>query len=231
MARNIFAEGMNAFDQAYDRTQAIGDQVQRRRAGAKLATGDRQGAAATFAERGMIDEARQMQRDDLMMQDREAAMAADEQQAQFAAAKERADVLTKVAGGLKTVPAGQRMQALAQVYPLFQKIGLDTAIFDQLSEDQLTDQALDLFTGEVRQQVEQFTLSPGAKRFDTTGKLIAEAPFAPEKPISVREGTTLLDPNTRQPIYSKPKTYAPQRPSGSSSAGLPPPPAGWTPAR
>lgn len=42
-----------------------------------------------------------------------------------------------------------------------------------------------------------FTLSPGSKRFDRDGKMVAEAPFAP-RPVSVGEGETVIeyDPNT-----------------------------------
>lgn len=43
-----------------------------------------------------------------------------------------------------------------------------------------------------------FTLSPGARRFDKDGNIIAEAPFAP-RPISVGQGETIIEynPNTR----------------------------------
>lgn len=42
-----------------------------------------------------------------------------------------------------------------------------------------------------------FTLSPGARRFDKDGNIIAEAPFAP-RPISVGQGETIIEynPNT-----------------------------------
>ncbi|WP_343518090.1 transglycosylase SLT domain-containing protein [Sphingomonas sp.] len=42
-----------------------------------------------------------------------------------------------------------------------------------------------------------FTLSPGSRRFDADGKLIATAPFAP-RPVSVGEGETVIeyDPNS-----------------------------------
>lgn len=134
-------------------------------AGQKLATGDRKGAMADLGSVGMVDDVRSLQ--------------ADQDEADNRVKLERAKLLIQVAGGLEGVPEGQRKQALAQSYPLFQAAQIDTALFDGLTEDQLTTPSLRLFAGNVAKEVEQFTLSPGSKRYDANGRLVAEAPFAP----------------------------------------------------
>lgn len=214
MPRNYFQDpfetGSRAFDNAFDRTQAIGDQVTTNKAGRQLAGGDRRGAAATFAGGGMIDPSRRMTADQQALDDRDAEGAEQEQQAEAAAVKQRAEILTGVAKKLQSVPPGQRLATLQKANPLFEMAGMDLTMFEQLTEEQLTDEALQVFTGEVAKSLEEYTLAPGAKRFRGT-EVMAENPVQ-ERPIAVGQGTTLLDPKTRKPIYTAPKTYAPARP-------------------
>lgn len=189
MARNYFADpfstGQDAFDGAYDRTQAMTNQVRRVSAGRALAAGDRQAAMSEFGNAGMTDEVRQIQQDQVDDDDRAAKQAAEAQEQDTAQAKQRADLLIKVAGALKSVPAGQRKSALGQVYPIFQQAGIDTGVFDGLSEDQLSDQSLDLFTGEVESQV---------KLFNTANGVVAVDPAAAQRG----------DPNAARLIYEDP---------------------------
>jgi hypothetical protein len=51
--------------------------------------------------------------------------------------------------------------------------------FDAATVMPIVDQVLAVAAGQPVAQGEQFTLSPGSKRFDATGKVVAEAPFAP----------------------------------------------------
>lgn len=220
MARNYFADpfstGQDAFDGAYDRTQAMTNQVRRVRAGRALAAGDRQAAMSEFGNAGMTDEVRQIQQDQVDDDDRAAKQAAEAQEQDTAQAKERADLLIKVAGALKSVPAGQRKSALGQVYPIFQQAGIDTGVFDGLTEDQLSDQSLDLFTGEVEKQKLQI-VNRGGGGYDVvdmaSGGVVRSVEPDPRLQI-VGDGATALDPRTRQPVYTNPKNFAPPRTSG-----------------
>lgn len=223
MAVNIFGLGMQAFDQGYDRTQAIRDQVTRRKAGQRLAVGDRTGASQAFASEGMIPEARQMQADQFAVEDRQAGQAKEQQ----AEAAKRAELLIGAAGALKRLPPEQRRSALS--HPIFQMAGLSQDQLAGLTDEDLSDQSLDMFVGEVEKAAQQFTLGPGMKRFDEKGNLIAEAPFAPQY-RTVSEGGTLVEvapDGTSRPIMSKPKTYAPARSGGGRSSSVPKPPAGF----
>ncbi|WP_433897128.1 hypothetical protein [Stenotrophomonas geniculata] len=51
--------------------------------------------------------------------------------------------------------------------------------FDAATVMPIVDQVLAVAAGQPTAQGEQFTLSPGSKRFDATGKVLAEVPFAP----------------------------------------------------
>lgn len=150
---NIFAQGMGAFDDAYERTGKVYSDIARRNAGAALAGGDRAGAAEALGGDGDVDAVRSLQGDQEIVDQREfqnqRLADADEQDTRDRNAK----ILKEVAQGLKTVPAGQRKAALTSVYPLFQQSGIDTSNFDPLTEEQLTDQQLDVFTGEVDKHV------------------------------------------------------------------------------
>lgn len=233
MVQNIFRQGMDAFDAGYDRMQGITDQRARRRAGSALAAGDRRAAMDELGGAGMIEGVRALENDQLA-EDAAAGDAALQQQRIAASqAAERAKVLTRVAQGLKTVPAGQRKAALAQVYPLFQQMEVDTSAFDQLTEDQLTDQALDLFTGEVEKQLQ--IVNRGGGGYDvvdtSTGDVVRSVEPDPRLQV-VGQGAVAIDPRTREPVYRNPKTFAPKSGgTGGGGAGLPPPPAGWTPVR
>jgi hypothetical protein len=231
MARNYFNRGdamdvIGAGQAGWDDTDARINGIMERRssvqAGRQLATGDRAGAAATFARGGYIQPARALAGDQREEEDRQTERSAAQQKASAAQVAERVRILTGVANHLLTVPEGQRVARLKEAYPLFQMAGLDTAMFDGLTEDQLTNGAIQSFTGEVQKQAEQYTLAPGARRFDVGGKLIAENPTA-EKPTIVPQGATVLGAD-RKPVFTNPKTFAPRRPAsgGGGASGLPP---------
>lgn len=88
MARNLFADpfetSQDNFDRGYVRQQAFHERAATNKAGRALASGDRAGAHATFANAGMIDPARTMEADQLKVdavgyqQDRDAKADKDE---------------------------------------------------------------------------------------------------------------------------------------------------------
>src|SRR5688500_2048224 len=78
--------------------------------------------------------------------------------------------------------------------------------------------------GAGSQQAEQFTLGPGSKRFDPSGKVIAEVPFAPANAnlVTVPDGQggavqMIYDPRTRQ--LSEPQYPGQGQPAAAAPAG------------
>lgn len=225
---NIFAQGMGAFDDAYARTQDVRNQVTRRRAGQALAGGDRAGAAATFAGEGMIPEARQMQADQAQVENqqyqRDRQEANDQRQLsedERAAAERSISTLKQLAQGLKGIPAGQRAQALQRALPVFQKLGMDPAPYAALTEDQLSDQNLDLYAGEIEKQWQALNLGNGGLgRFNnrTGATEIVREPDPP--PVIVGNGAMAIDRDTGKTIARNAKTFAPPRSGGGGGGGL-----------
>jgi hypothetical protein len=238
MARNYFADpmqtGEEAFDRAFDRQQGITNRITTTRAGRQLAGGDRAGAGRTFAGAGMINEARVLEGDQVaadtrMRQDREreaAGMKArDAEEAQAKAAQ--AEAMVAILGRLANVPAGQRKATFDRAMPILQNVGFTPDVLGQfgaMTEDDFTDEALQMATGEAAKAAEEYTLAPGARRYQGD-KMIAENPA---RPIVMGGGASAFDPATGEVVARNPKTFAPPRPGGG--AGLPPPPSGWRPA-
>lgn len=117
-----------------------------------------------------------------------------------------------------SVPEGERVAALRNAVPMLARLGLDPNELSTTTEDELSNESLSLLIGNIEKAAEEYTLAPGAKRYRGS-EVIADNPAAPERPISVPQGTTLLDPETRKPIYTAPKTYAPPRASGGGRGG------------
>lgn len=221
MAANIFATGMDAFDRSYDRGQSMQQDRAKMQAGRSLASGDRQGAMQAFGSAGLTDDVRQVQGDQMRV---DLIAKQDEQQdydRKHGEAKQRADVLVRVAQGLKSVPAGQRKAALAGIAPVFGKVGVDPSMFNDLTEEQLDDAALDMFSGEVEKQFQAVNLGGGGfGTFDgRTGKFqtLREPTI---RPVIMGNGASALDPETGEVIARNPKTFAPPRASSGGGGGL-----------
>lgn len=152
MAVNIFAQGMDAFDQSWDRTQGFHDKATARKAGRALAGGDRAGAMQAYGNAGQVDAVRTLQRDQVQAEDRASAQALQQRQQQQAEGAKRAEILMGAAGALKQLPLQQRRQALS--HPIFQAAGLPPEELAKLTDDDLSDTALDMFVGEVKKQLE-----------------------------------------------------------------------------
>jgi hypothetical protein len=233
MPRNYFQDpletGQNAFDQAYDRQQAVTDRITTSRAGRQLAGGDRSGAASTFARGGMIGPARQMQADQQSADNREAEMAAGEQEVAQKMAAQRVKALKMIADGLKPVPVGQRSQALQQALPVLESIGVEPGPFAGLTEDQLSDANLAMFGAELDKQYQQiFQNETGIYGARPDGKVDTLQEFSP-KPTIVPQGSVAVGRDGR-PMFTNPKTFAPARGGGrrrsSGGGGIPPLPPG-----
>jgi hypothetical protein len=198
MAINLFStsgildRGNEAFKQGYDQMGAMRTDRTNMQAGKAYAGGDRQGAARMLAQGGNIDGARTLENDIQGDEQRAYQMQrqsmADERQAgqdEMAATQRRVEVMTRIAQGLKGVPPGQRVGALQRAMPVFQQVGIDPAMFGSLTEDQLSDEQLDMFSGEVSKSMEEYTLSPGAQRW-RGDQMIADNPRERTAPAGMK---------------------------------------------
>lgn len=161
---------LNAYQQAESSVLDGTDRFMRDRAnyraGQAMTRGDRKAAAAEYYGAGMLPEGSGVEAYDRNLaavdEDRAAARQAADTKRQNELIKERASLLSQVAQGLKTVPTGQRKQQLDAISPIFQKVGLDTSMFSQLTENDLSDASLDTFTGAVAREVEFIKGSDGS---------------------------------------------------------------------
>lgn len=217
MPQNIFAQGMDAFKDGYATQQTMRQDRARTQAGRALAAGDRSGAATAFGEGGLTDDVRRVQSDQTAADETTYQHGQDAQKQTDTDQAKRAAFLKDISKGLKGVPAGQRKAALDQVLPHFQQLGLDPEQFAGLTEDQLTDQNLDIFSGEIDKHQLVNMGSGGVGDYDPRSGDFREL-RAPDKPIILGNGATALDPVTHQPIYTNPKTFAPPRPRAPGKA-------------
>jgi len=214
MATNIFAQGMDAFDRSWDRTQGFHDRATARKAGRALAGGDRAGAMQALGDAGQIDGVRTLQGD----QRREDDRAAEQAQGERAEQMRRAELLIGVAGELKNVPPGQRKAALQ--HPIFQMAGLTPEQLSGLTEEDLSDQALDMFAGEVKKQVQVLNLgNGGVATVDPASGEFRVLREPDPRPVIIGNGGVAIDPETGQVVGRNPKTFAPPRPSGGGGSG------------
>lgn len=235
MARNYFSRSdamdvINAGEQGWNDTQDVFDRVTARQAGSRYAAGDKAGAAGILAKAGMIDDARNINKDITDEEDR-AREIADEQKRMeregiarsFASMKQLASALAQIPLG--TTPeeraAGlqKRHAFLQQAIPMAEKeVGAPLDDFRKLTPDQLDDANIVAFGGELEKQFQQIL------RDTNTGEIIGVSPRGETttirkgtpKPIVLKQGDRLMlgDPGGgyREGGYN-PKTFAPARPS------------------
>jgi hypothetical protein len=171
---NIFQTGMNAMDQSYARQQGYGQDRALLRAGQTLNTQGPAAAAGVLNDAGMIDQGRVLQHDAQAQQERAKAQQAAEME-------KKAAGLIHIATGLKGVPPGQRHATLMSQAPMLQQLGIDPQPFAALTEDQLTNANLDLFSGHVTEAVKGVVMNKGDQLRDpVSGNLIADNPADPK---------------------------------------------------
>ena len=232
-AMDIINAGQQGWEDADNRFKSTMATFATAKAGRQYADGDRRGAARTFAGSGMIDEARllegdQVAADNRMRQDREReAAGVKARDAEEAAAKAaQAEAMVAILGRLAKVPPGQRKATFDRAMPILQNVGFTPDVLGQfgaMTEDDFTDEALQMATGEAAKAAEEYTLAPGARRYQGD-RMIAENPA---RPIVMGGGASAFDPATGEVVARNPKTFAPPRAGGG--AGLPPPPGRWRP--
>lgn len=230
MAVNIFNATMDvlgnnqrAYDTAYNRTDKAFKQQAARKAGMALASGDRQGAMQAMGGEGAIDDVRLMQAD----QNREDQQAySNKRQEGLDAEKRNAglrDALKDAFVHVATLPTPQeRRQAMK--HSIWQMAGISPEAVDALPESDFGDEGVAQFGKSLNLQI----VNRGGGGYDvvdlSTGQVVRSVqPDA--KLMSVAGGNTVLDQQTRKPVFTAPKSYAPPRapaagaPSGAPAAG------------
>jgi hypothetical protein len=155
--------------------------------GTALGAGDYRGAAAAYGRAGMTDEAAGALK--LGMTQDELKTKTD-----LAAAKQKSEVLVRIAQGLQDVPEGQRKAALQSAYPLLQAAQIDTAPFDQATEDQLSTPALQAFAGQVESHFQAINRGGGGydiidRRTGNVSRSVDPQVKGPNAPAGFRWGT------------------------------------------
>lgn len=229
MAANIFQQGMDAFNQSYDRTEGFRQKRAAVQAGRALASGDRQGAMQAYGDAGRGDAVRTIQDDQMHAEDRQA----QQQQAEQA---RRANTLKQAAVALRNVPPEQRAATYAQsVAPSLKALGIEDSVLQQIP-DHLDDASLDTFVGEVDKHLQMVNLGGGGVgSYDNrTGdfKTLREPTQKAPAGFRVNEAGDLeVDPSyvAGRAAIAK-ATRAPPRPRGAgraASAAIPTPPSGF----
>lgn len=213
---SIFQNALAARQQGYDQVADFRTDQARMRAGNALAMGRPQEAANALYRGGELDAGEIVLQRDEGRQGRQQArqMAVQEQEAAQAkeAAQMRGMALVRAAQALRAVPVGQRAQTLqTRVAPMLGRLGMDTSAFQGLTEDDLSDQGLDLFAGQVQREIEFMNLGQGygVAADKGTGEVVAE--YRAPRIESVSPGETLVEIG------------------GGSSGGMPSPPASGNP--
>lgn len=192
MAMNILNNALNAREAGFQEMETVRDRIARNRAGRALASGDYTGAKAEAYGAGALDIGSGIQELENTQQDRELSLEADRTKQHNAQQKRMAETLAQLSTGLLEVPAGKRKETLDKIAPYLAQIGADPSVFQGLTEEQLTDENLRLFGGQMEEAAKGVVMAPGSQLRDPkTGKLLAETPFAPSYQ-KVSEGETLL---------------------------------------
>lgn len=235
MGVNIFNATMDTldnnqrtYDASYNRTDKAFKDVAARRAGTALAAGDRQGAMQAMGGEGELDAVRQMQLDQgredqqAYQNQRQSGLDADKKRTELGAA------LQEAFQHVAELPTAQERRE-AMKHPVWQAAGITPEAVDALPESDFGDEGVAQFGKSLNLQI----VNRGGGGYDvvdlSTGQVVRSVqPDA--KLMSVAGGNTVLDQQTRKPVFTAPKVAAPARPGGGGNGGgLPPPPAGWKP--
>ena len=213
--------GMEAFDASAARQKDFRQDRARITAGRSLATGDRAGAATALGGAGMVDDVRQLQSDQRGIDDTAYQHSQDAQRRTDDQAAQRGKALVAISQGLKRVPVGQRLAALQKALPVFQGLGIDASQFANLTEQQLDDGSLDMFSGEVSKQIGVNLGGGGYGTYDPYTGTLKTLREPDPKLVSMGNGAALYDPDAGEVVARNPKTFAPPRPraGGGSDNG------------
>lgn len=145
----------NQFSEGYAQGQGMAQDFATQRAGNALAQGNYGGAAKALYGSGQLQDGNTVQG---WGEDRQDAQA----KAQKAQAAEKLTFLKDAASNLARIPEQGRRQALSGMGQMFQSLGIPAEAIQQLGNADLSDQALQMFVGQVDKELEFAKASDGS---------------------------------------------------------------------
>mgnify|MGYP003650370669 CR=1 FL=1 len=238
--RNMQRGGQQVWEDTGANLKEMRNQFTNARAGGAYARGDRQGAANMLAQGGNIDGARTLE-NDIQGDERQAMLdqQAAEQQTyqrgrdkttdQAAKAKENLGLLQQLYRGARQIPwqsedspnpGEKRFAFLQKTLPILQQAGFDVTPFSQLTPEQLDDQNIDTFGGQVEEELIKLpggglgTYNPQTRKYTELRKPDAKPPG---NYIMGPDGEWMVNPLVGQAAAAR---RAPQRArSGGGGSG------------
>jgi hypothetical protein len=166
--------GFNALasvQEGYDFAQGLRDRRTQNIAGNALAGGDYTGAKNALYQGGMIEQGQQLDQQQSLNSYRNAQAQNLGQDNERAAAKDKLEMLGKLATGLRRVPAEARKQVYSTtVRGVLQHMNFPPEVLSQLDNAELSDQELDAFSQQVGGELQKLTL------FNTTEGIVGVNP-------------------------------------------------------
>lgn len=244
---NIFQQGMQSFDQSYDRMTGMRQDGARMRAGRAMASGNRTQAAQEFGAAGMTDDVHNVQRDQAVDDSLQYKKDRDTKDDKVAASERLFTTLKTIGEGLQSIPEGAQKEGLRQrkamldhAMPILQQLDPDpdgpnsiARVIGALPPEKLDDQTLQVFLGDVGKHLHGVRLgSDGYGAWDDRGSGSFKTLREPTQkaPAGYRydaDGNLEVDPGyvAGKGAIAK-ATRAPPRPQargdGSAPAGTPP---------
>lgn len=210
---NLFASGLGGFDRAYNtaynRAQTSRDQMTRKKTGGLLASGDQAGAMAAAAEGGLLEDSRQISRDMQGQEQQQYERARQEKSDAQQQAERQGVALLQIAKGLQGVPPEARLDALHKMAPVLEHVGVGADWLGQVTPDQLSDQSLQILSGEIVKKI---------KLFNTSGGVVAVDEGALSKDINDPNASRVVYQDPLQPEYRQAQIGAMEARAGASRA-------------
>jgi hypothetical protein len=165
---NIFAQGMQAYDQSYKRQQGFDQDRARRKAGQRFAGGDYRGGASELYGEGLQQEGDQAVQNQQVMEDRQVQSQGREIELKL----KQLGVLKQVSEGLLQVEPEERYATLQRFRPVFDNLGLGE-VLGQVTPEMLDDKTLAGFGARAARELEVINRGNGA--YDVVDKASGEA--------------------------------------------------------
>lgn len=172
MAGNIFADGMNAYNDTNDAIQGIQKKRADTQAAPMIAAGNFTGAGQTYGAAGLPLEARQQVVDQQVTTDRAAATATAAKTEQAAEAQRKADQFLHVVDSVQAAPYGQRLARFKAISPTLADLGIDPGHLAAAKEEDFSDSNIASLKAMVGKAAQDYTLG-GMRYSGGTNKPIA----------------------------------------------------------
>lgn len=153
---NIFAQGQDAFNNAYASQKKIGQDYASKQAAGLIAAGDYSGGANAFNQAGMIDQAHNVLADQQVLQDRQTTAQNTATDRATKLQQQKLEAFGKLADMASSLPQGQRLPWLQQHAQDLTTLGLPADRLSAMTEADLSDQSLAAFKAALGKSKLQF---------------------------------------------------------------------------